>query len=45
MDGDTADGAVGRNSEDVCRIITYSFETAVGPSSILRYSLGICLGS
>lgn len=41
MNGDTADGVVGRNSEDVYRIITYSFEAAVGPSSIfdavLRY--------
>lgn len=40
MNGDAADGAVERNREDVCRIITYSFETAVGPSSILGCSLG-----
>jgi hypothetical protein len=32
MNGDTADGAMGRKSKDMYGITTYSFETVVGPA-------------
>lgn len=39
MNGDTADGAMGRKSKDTCGIITYSFETVVGPPSLFHLAM------